>query len=444
MTGEVGLTRARTAVATAAVAGLECAWLYMLLHIADQGFGTAVSVSALFLLYGASFAWMVGLRAMIRSPLARTMLSWAAWPAVTFLLLLGMFRGLTGIAHAVQATVFIVLAGGVLWGVGARLGGSRTDHRSVVIGFQFGLVMLAGALLIGYAVHADLSAAVPTAVVFVGLGLTAAAVTRTDDEGAPSFFSRSGPWWVMLLVSLALVLLLGLVAGVLFTPELMHLVARGLRGLWSLVERLFGAIAALFPSSDPGPQPAPVPEATIPQEPEPGFSLTLPDWLRHPFVIAYGILFGGLAVFAIWRVASQLFERMRRRGDDGAEMESLRGAFRHDVVSALRRIFAWLVSLLRLGGRRAQSRDESPQTTSIRRLYAEMLRWGAEAGFPRGSSQTPYEYQETLCVALPGHEMDVRFITESYARARYGALPPTEMELHQLRESRRRLRRGGS
>jgi len=106
----------------------------------------------------------------------------------------------------------------------------------------------------------------------------------------------------------------------------------------------------------------------------------------------------------------------------------------------LRRVFAWLAGLLALGRNRTQP-DESPQTASIRRLYAEMLRWGAGSGFPRGVSQTPLEYQEILCVALPGHEMEVRSITESYVRAKYGAQPPTEIELQQLRESRRRLKR---
>ena len=438
MTGAAGLTQARTVIATAAAAGLECAWLYMLLHVADQGFRTAVSVPTLFLVYAASLAWMIALRAMIRSPLMRAVLSWTAWPPAAFLLLLGMFHSLAGIAHAVQATVFTVLASGLLWWMGARLGG-RTTYRRVVVAFQFGLMMLAISLLIGYAVHADLATAIPTAVVFVGLGLVAAAVTRTDDEGAPLFFQRGGTWWGMLLVSLALVLVLGLVAGVLFTPGLMHLVAGGIRALWNLFDRLLGVMAGLFPSSDAGPQPIPDPGVTIPAQPEPSFSLTPPDWLRHSFAAIFAVVFGGLTLLAIWRVASQVFDMLRRAGVDRAEMEPLRGALRHDLAMVLRRVFAWLTGLA--GRRRAKPGHESPQTASIRRLYADMLRWGAKSGFPRESSQTPFEYQETLCLAFPGHEPVVRSITESYVRAKYGAQPPTEAELHQLRESRSRLKR---
>jgi hypothetical protein len=444
MTGGAQLTRGRTAVAAAAVAGLECAWLYTLLHVANQGLHLTVPIPWLFLIYAASFAWMILLRAIIRSSLVRSMLSWVGWPPATFLLLFGIFRGLTGIAHGIEETLFVVLAAGVLWWVGAHLGRGPTTYRSVVIGFQFGLLMLAASLLIGYAAHADLSAAIPIAVVFVGAGLLAAAITRTDDEGAPLFFQRGGAWWSMLLLSLALVLLLGLVAGVLFTPELMHLVARGFRGLWSLINRLLGAIAGLFPSSDPGPIPAPAPGVTVPQEPGPSFSLALPEWLRRRAAIAYGVFMGSIALLAVWRIASQLFERMRHRGDDEAQTESLRGAFRDDVAKALRRMVAWLMRLLRLGRGHARPRDESPQTASIRRLYADMLRWGTRSGSPRGSSQTPFEYQETLCLAFPGHETDIRSITEGYVRARYGAQPPTEMELNQLRESRNRLRRRGS
>ena len=440
MASEIALPRARTVAATVAVAGLEGAWLYMLLHVANQGFKTDVPVPALFIVYAASFAWMIALRAMIRSSMLRTMLSWVAWPAVTLLLLLGVFRSLAGIGHAVQATIFIVLAAGALWWMGARLGAGRTTYRGVVIGFQFGLMMLAAALLIGYAVHADLSAAIPTAVAFVGLGLVGAAMTRTDD-GAPPVLRRGGTWWGMLLAGLALVLLLGLVAGVLFTPELMHLIGRGLRALWGLIERLLSAIGGLFSSSDSPPPLPPDTVTSLPQGPEPGFSLKLPEWLRHSGGIAYTVLVASVTLLAIWQVASQLFERMRRRGEGRAEVESLRGAFRHDVASLFRRMYAWLLRLLRLGTSRLKPRDESPQTASIRRLYADMLRWGAKSGFPRGSSQTPFEYQETLCLALPGHQADVRMITASYVRAKYGAQPPTEMELHTLRESRSRLKR---
>jgi hypothetical protein len=122
----------------------------------------------------------------------------------------------------------------------------------------------------------------------------------------------------------------------------------------------------------------------------------------------------------------------------------LRGAFRLDLINLFRRLLVWLSNLPLLRLLRRKRRDEPAPTTSMRRLYTEMLRWGAASGLPRGPSQTPFEYEQTLCAALPAHGTDVASITRSYVRARYAAQPPTEAELHQLRESRRRLKGKGS
>ena len=122
-------------------------------------------------------------------------------------------------------------------------------------------------------------------------------------------------------------------------------------------------------------------------------------------------------------------------------MESLPGAFRHDLARFFHRMLAWLGNLFAFARRGREQREGPAQTTSVRRLYADMLRWGAKSGFPRRPSQTPFEYQQTLCMALPARRADVTFITESYVSVKYGAQSPTEAELQQVRESRRRLKR---
>ena len=122
-------------------------------------------------------------------------------------------------------------------------------------------------------------------------------------------------------------------------------------------------------------------------------------------------------------------------------MEPLRGAFRQDLARLLRQILAWLAKMLTFGRRRRRSLEEPSRLTIVRRLYGGVLRWGAASGHPREPSQTPFEYQQTLCAAIPAHGTDVVFLTEAYARARYGGQAPTEAELHRLRESRRRLKR---
>ena len=458
MTRAGARTRGQTVIATAAVAGLELAWLYALLHTLSQGMKVAVSVSSLLLIYAASFALTLGLRATGRSSRTTKVLSWVVWPLATLVLLMvllypngsltdgswtaAMLQALSGILDDIEAAMFIVPAAGVLWSLGARLASSRMAYETVVTEFQLGLMALAGSLFIGYLVGVDQPAAVPIAVAFVGLGLVGAAATRVADEGGPLFFQQGGTWWGMLLVSVALVLALGLLAGVLFTPELMQFVARGIRAVWELIERLLDALAGLFSSSGSEMEPPPVAEVPLPQDDGQSFSWGLPEWLLRPSRIAYGVLVGGLMLVAIWRIASQLFDWILRRAGRGrVEMESLPGAFRLDLARLFRRMLAWVCSLSPFARFRRRPQEESTLTTSIRRLYADMLRWGARSGFPRGSSQTPYEYQQVLCMALPAHRTDVAFITESYVRAKYAGQPPTEAELHQLKESRRRLKR---
>ncbi len=450
-------TRGRTLIATAAVAGLELAWLCTLLHTAARGMRLEVPVSSLLVMYAASFVVGLGLRAAFRSSRVATLVSWLVWPLATLVLLLVLFypaagpadaswtsmtvEALKGIPVEAGAAVFTVPVTGLLWWLGARLANSRMTYETVVTEFQLGLAVLAGSVFIGYLVGVDQSAAVLTAILFVGLGLVGSAATRTDDGNTLRFFRQGGAWWGMLLVSVGLVLLLGLVVGILFTPEAMQFIARGIRALWGLIERVLDATAGLFSSSPAEMEIPPAPEMLPPQDEGQGFSWGLPEgWLR-PSRIVYGVLVGGLLLVVIWRVVSQLFDWVRRRaGHGGVEVESLPGAFRLDLARLLHQILTWVGGLFAFGRLSRRGRGGPPCATAVRRVYADMLRWGAESGFPRGSSQTPFEYQQTLCMALPVHRTDVTLITASYVRVKYGALSPTEGELHELTECRRRLK----
>jgi hypothetical protein len=458
MSGETARTLGRPALATACIAGLELAWLYPLLHLASRGMNLDVSAPSLLLIYAASVTLTVGLRTGGRSPRLTRVISWLAWPVATAVLFVALLyarggladgawataipRAFDGTLRGVEAVVFIVFAAGVLWWLGTRLGVRRVAYANVLTEFQLGLLVLAGSLLVGYLAGVDQPAAVPLAVVFVGFGLVAAAATRTDDESGPLLSRRGGTWWRMLLISVTVVLILGLVAGIVFTPGLMHLVARGLHAVWDLIDRLLSAIAGLFSSSGPEAQPAPGPQVAPLSTDEPGVSLSLPDsWLR-PSRIIYGIFIAIVALTAVLALALQLFSWIRRTvGEGGVQVERVPGGLRLDLARLFRRIVAWAGRFLPFLRLRRRPALEPAQTTSVRRLYAEMLRWGAEAGLPRRSAQTPLEYLETLCMALPLHRADVTLITESYVRARYGAQPPTDAELVRLRESRRRLKR---
>jgi hypothetical protein len=76
---------------------------------------------------------------------------------------------------------------------------------------------------------------------------------------------------------------------------------------------------------------------------------------------------------------------------------------------------------------------------SIRRIYENMCRAAAAAGYPRLEAETPYEYTRTLARAWPDHTADSRLITEAFIRIRYGELPETAEELEAIRAAWRRL-----
>jgi len=76
---------------------------------------------------------------------------------------------------------------------------------------------------------------------------------------------------------------------------------------------------------------------------------------------------------------------------------------------------------------------------SIRRIYTNLVRLAAEAGYPRSTAQTPYEYLTVLCEALPDCEAEVELITEAYVNAHYGQVPDSREELQRIRDSWERV-----
>ncbi len=77
---------------------------------------------------------------------------------------------------------------------------------------------------------------------------------------------------------------------------------------------------------------------------------------------------------------------------------------------------------------------------SIRRLYQQMEKTAAHAGYPRAAAETPYEYQATLAQAWPEHPDETAQLTAAYVNVRYGELPENEAELDALKQAWGRLK----
>lgn len=76
---------------------------------------------------------------------------------------------------------------------------------------------------------------------------------------------------------------------------------------------------------------------------------------------------------------------------------------------------------------------------SIRRIYRQMAGSAAASGYPRGPSETPYEYLPSLAELWPEGTAEANLITRAYVRVRYGELPETQAELDEIRAAWQRL-----
>ena len=65
--------------------------------------------------------------------------------------------------------------------------------------------------------------------------------------------------------------------------------------------------------------------------------------------------------------------------------------------------------------------------------YLALLKRTEEAGSPRQSWETPYEYSRTLVSRLEGEEESVEAVTESFVEARYSRHEVSKERAHQTR-----------
>ncbi len=82
---------------------------------------------------------------------------------------------------------------------------------------------------------------------------------------------------------------------------------------------------------------------------------------------------------------------------------------------------------------------------SIRRVYAALVARAAEAGLPRRTAETPYEFLPRLEQAFPEEANQVQAITEAYIAVHYGEYKAPESEVQRVRTAwdqvKKRIRR---
>ncbi|GAB4580498.1 MAG: hypothetical protein Fur0022_32390 [Anaerolineales bacterium] len=81
-----------------------------------------------------------------------------------------------------------------------------------------------------------------------------------------------------------------------------------------------------------------------------------------------------------------------------------------------------------------------PPRERVRFFYLALIRRGQESGIPRGPSQTPAEYANTLRQALPDAEADVQELSDAFMQARYTQHPISEQRAGFVKKTWEHLR----
>jgi hypothetical protein len=351
----------------------------------------------------------------------------------------------------------IVLSTLFLWWRGIGLAQRRPAVHSVMFGFYIGVVSFIGfVLIVSLVSEQDPSLFMP---VFFFCGLVALAAARMDEmrelRGAmrsPFGFS----WLSFIAVAAFIVVLLGGAFGALLTGSDTEDLLKWMAPLLLLLGIVFGLILMLMrvvtnwilafvralgvehvtlPLSDLldglNGLASPDPEKTA-QAPTAVAGLL--NVLRPLFMVGLVV---GMAALILWRLR-------RQRGPEREEEEQEHGSVFTPtlLLENLRRLvddgrgrLAAVLGLVERAGLRGLF-----AALTIRRIYAQMTRLAAVQGYPRATSQTPYEYQKTATRAFPEAASEVHTITRAYVAAHYGEVPDTEAGLQEIRACWERLK----
>jgi hypothetical protein len=433
---------------------MESSWLYAVLNAVNKAAADKISIPLLVLTLLISFFVSKALRYSVWPKAILTILVWLVWPVILLLMIkIQLFPALSfadgdwlrSIPHAFsqifnnfEPALLIILGTAVLWWMGRRLSYCRPDFSTVVTEFQFGMIILVVTFFSAYQLNLDQSASLPVILIFFSLALIGISISNAQNN--TWFNSRSrGPWSGILALSIGVVLLLGILVSVIITPDLLQILLNVLGWLWGIIEKILAFLAGLFPQESVQ---SPLPIPTVPgvdNQTDTGFKF--PEWIVPGFRLAYSILVGGIVLFTIYRITSDILKWIKRRtSSTGGEVESLRGAFWADLTNWLKRIIFRIFGFI--FRRNLKKKSIIPaEIASVRQLYAQLLSWGAKKGFKRQKGQTPIEYRNMLIGIIPENREELEFITEQYMEARYGCAFPKEEKLNRLKQVWEKLRK---
>lgn len=428
--------------------GMELSWLYAVLNALNKVVADVLSIPLLLITLLISFVVSRAFRYLRWPRFVLTFLAWVVWPVIMLLMLkIQLFSSLSftdpswlmsipqAFAHifsAFEPALLVLLSTAALWWLGRRLAFVQASFDEAVLEFQFGFIILVLTIFFCYELNFDQSSSILVSLSFFALGLIGISLSHAENN---TWFNsgKRGQWMGILIMSIGLVLSLGFLISVLVTPNLLQMVLDVLKWIWGLIEKIMAFIASLFPQQTDIPSPAPS-DMPMGEPQDTGFNL--PEWLEPGLKLGYTILMVAFVVFVLYRITSEIFKWMRRQASRaGGEIESLRGAFKADLINWLKRILTKIFKI-KFGSRNKDQFSKIPEgIASVRQLYARLLLWGAKKGLSKPNNQTPLEYGDVLKNVLPEDRSELDYITQQYMAARYGCELPKQEELNFLKQT---------
>jgi hypothetical protein len=441
------------------ILGMEGSWLYMLIAILNGvSSGGQLSIIGLLAIYPISFVFNRLLRSLKLPLVPQRILNVVAWAAAMVLTIkLQLFSqssfldttwlmafplAVTRILTTFQPAMLILLCSIVTWWLGRRVANLNITFTIAVGEFQFGLILLVLLFFSTTQLKLGMDRSLPISLTFLFFSLVGMSVSHAQEGAGWIRGTRRSHWTGLLIISICLVVLIGFIISLIVMPDFINLIISTAKWLLAMFNKLLLYLASLFPPAGPA-EPLPI-DDPMKQNPPPANPLkmfVIPEIVRKGIQYGWIILFGGMVLFALWRVTTYILSKLRRVKDIGEETETLRGAFKEDLLNLLRDIIAAIRKIPSLLHLRKKAIPIPPEIASIRGIYRKMLRWAAYNGYPRSPSQTPHEYLGMLVNLVPEAGGDLNLITQHYISARYGVFIPQENELNQMKQCWRNIKR---
>jgi len=378
---------------------------------------------------------------------------------------------LAAVIGQLSATAFAFALALYLWWRGVRVGSQTPGFSDVESAFRWGIGRLAAfALVMAISTRPSLLPAVeagttPYVVGYFFVSLLTLALGRLE-----SLRTRTrGPtlntqWLAVLIVVAGIVVLLALLLGQLLSFDVLIVATRPLFDVLGIVLLVllyllviplsyvvqwivYLVLALLQP--DPNRQP---PRPPQPADIDNALQRFLSQQIPPELLVALKTLGAAMLVGLALLIVARSLARWRPSSSDADATNEVRDSLWNTArLRAL--LLAWLRRWLRRGagdipatpGAAVNTRatTEVTRLSSVRQLYAQLLRIGESFGSPRGAATTPLEHLPALSRALEPDE-PLTALTAAYVQVRYADSDVSEEEADALRHAMDRLQPKGA